>query len=327
LANIGKHLNPELWNIIDLTTPGWRINDNSVASMVTALTETAGAVNWATATVILQLFDNSVYMVSGPGGEKFLPKKDKRGTYHIEGSLAVADKAAVKDLVARLSPLLKELGDSRKIVLTPLARYWVSPCCEDVSHHINYRTPGYLPRLGDAVHALKDNIRDSLYTKKVQNFRVLCPNRMIGVGQRLQVPTDEEAAKAAALWGRDPVHPTVAAYRCMADQLEQDMGNPDSKYTNPKNKTPPNKRPRLDLSLERADWVTGCSAATSRQDLRGRTTPRVLGHRGYWPARRGGGLHRSGSTRGSHRGSANKFSGFRRGGPYYRGGEKRGTSF
>jgi hypothetical protein len=212
LANIGKHLNPELWKITDLTTPGWRINDNSVASLITALTETAGAVDWATATVILQLYDNSVYMVSGPRGEKFLPRKDKKGTYHIEGSLAVADKAAVKDLLARLSPLLKELGECRKIVLTPLARYWVSPCCEDVTHHINYSTPGYLPRLGDAVHALRDNIRDSLYTKKLQNFRVLCPNRMVGVGQRLQEPTDEEAAKAAALWGRDPVHPTGAAY-------------------------------------------------------------------------------------------------------------------
>jgi hypothetical protein len=54
LANIGKHLNPELWKITDLTSPGWRINDNSVASLITALTETAGAVNWATATVILQ---------------------------------------------------------------------------------------------------------------------------------------------------------------------------------------------------------------------------------------------------------------------------------
>jgi hypothetical protein len=214
LSNIGKHLNPDLWKVTDLTTPGWRISDNSVASLVTALTETAGAVDWASATVILQLFDNSVYMVNGPGGEKFLPRKDKKGTHHIEGSLAVADKAAIKDLVARLTPLLKELGECRKIVLTPLARYWVSPCCEDSSHHVNYRARGYLPRLGDAVHALRDSIRDSLYTRKVQNFRVLCPNRMVGVGQRLQEPTDEEAAKAAALWGRDPVHPTGAAYRC-----------------------------------------------------------------------------------------------------------------
>jgi hypothetical protein len=137
LSNIGKHLNPDLWKVTDLTTPRWRISDDNVASLVTALTETAGAVDWASATVILQLFDNSVYMVNGPGGEKFLPRRDKKGIYHIEGSLAVADKAAIKDLVARLNPLLKELGECRKIVLTPLARYWVSPCCDDSSHHVN----------------------------------------------------------------------------------------------------------------------------------------------------------------------------------------------
>jgi hypothetical protein len=150
---------------------------------------------------------------------------------------------------------------------------------------------------------------------------------MVGVGQRLQELTDEEAAKAAALWGRDPVHPTGAAYRCMAELLEQDMCNPDSKFTNPKIKSSINKKPRLDLSLERAEWVTGCSAATTRQDLCGKTTPRVLGHRGHWPARRGAGPLRSGSTRGSLRGSAHKFTGFRRGGPYHRGGGKRGASF
>jgi hypothetical protein len=124
----------------------------------------------------------------------------------------VANKAAIKDLVNRLNLLLKELGDFKKILLTPIARYWVSPCCDDNTHHVNYGSPSYLPRLGDAVHSLRDSIRDSLYTRRVPNFRVLCPNRMVGVGQRLLVPTDEEAAKAAALWGRDPVHPTAAAY-------------------------------------------------------------------------------------------------------------------
>jgi hypothetical protein len=133
----------------------------------------------------------------------------------------------------QLTPLFKVLEPSRKIVLTPLARYWVGPCCSDVSHHTNYKTAAYLPSLGDAVHSLRDNIRDSLYTKHVQNFRVLCPNRMVGVGQRSQVPTDEEAARMAALWGADPVHPSAAAYRCMAEHLEKDMLNTDARYMNP----------------------------------------------------------------------------------------------
>jgi hypothetical protein len=267
-------------------------------------------------------------MVNGPGGEKFLPRRDKKGLYHIEGTLAVADKAAIKDLIARLNPLLRELGDCRKIVLTPLARYWVSPCCDDSSHHVNYGAPGYLPRLGDAIHSLRDNIRESLYTRRVQNFQVLCPNRMVGVGQRLQEPMDEEAAKSAALWGRDPVHPTGAAYRCMAELLEQDICNPEAKYTNPRIKSSINKKPRLDLSLERAEWVTSCSAATTRLDFRGKVPARVLsGPRGHLPARRGAGSIKGGSLRGSLPGSSHKFAGSRRGGPYNRGGGRRGASF
>jgi hypothetical protein len=40
------------------------------------------------------MFDNSVYIVGGPGGEKGLPGRDRHGTYHIDGSLIMADKPA-----------------------------------------------------------------------------------------------------------------------------------------------------------------------------------------------------------------------------------------
>ncbi len=49
------------------------------------------------------------------------------GTYHIDGELTVADKPAIKNLVAQLTPLLKALENSRKIFLMPLARCWVRP--------------------------------------------------------------------------------------------------------------------------------------------------------------------------------------------------------
>jgi hypothetical protein len=101
-------------------------------------------VDWGTATVILQLFDNSVYMVAGPGGEKKLPCKDRHSTYHIDGSLVVADKPTVRELVCIVIPLLKHLGAARKLFLTPLARYWVAPCCKDILHLNNYRLLGYL---------------------------------------------------------------------------------------------------------------------------------------------------------------------------------------
>ncbi len=267
LANIAKHLENEKWKVTDLTKPGWLINKDTVEEMMATVTDTAAGVNLESAVVILQLFDSSVYLVNKSDGEKRLPRKDRHGTYHIEGSLVVADKSTVKDLVQQLVPLLKLLGNSRKILLTPLARYWVAPCCSSDDHHINYNTPSYLSALGDAVHALRDHIRDCLFTRRIPNFWILCPNRMIGVGQRKQVPSDEEAAKAAALWGNNPVHPTAAAYRCMADCLISDIQNEEAKYTNPSRPIRALKRPKVDLSQERDNWVTGCSAAAPRRDI------------------------------------------------------------
>ncbi len=179
-----------------------------------------------------------------------------------------------------LMPLIKLLGNSRKLFLTTLARYWVGPCCDKDTHHTSYRSQGYLPRLGDAIHALRDNIRDGLFTRRVPNFRVLCPNRMVGVGQRRSEPSDEEAALSAAMWGMDPVHPTTAAYRQMAELIEADLANQDARYTNPTQKHSTEKMPRTDLSLQRAEWVAGCSAAANRRDIhsnRGQR-PRVLAH-------------------------------------------------
>jgi hypothetical protein len=68
--------------------------------------------NWDMADVVLQLFNNGVYLAGGPGGEKRLPCKDRYYTYHIDGNLTVADKSVVKDLVVTLNPLLKVPGGS-----------------------------------------------------------------------------------------------------------------------------------------------------------------------------------------------------------------------
>ncbi len=79
---------------------------------------TAASVNWETATVFLQLFNNSIYMVGGQGGKKKLLSKDQSGTYHIDSNLVVANKQEVKGLL----PLLKLLGSSWKLFLTPLVQ-------------------------------------------------------------------------------------------------------------------------------------------------------------------------------------------------------------
>jgi hypothetical protein len=144
----------------------------------------------------------------------------------------------------------------------------------------------------------------------MSNFRVLCPNRILRIGQRRAELPIEDARELAAMWGRDPVHPSGAAYQAIAEGMAKDALNPEAKYTNPPRgvlKPPGTKKPRLDLSLDRDSWVRGCTTALSQRDS---TYKPVRGNqqaRGNW-------LH----GRAWHKGVAN------RGFTHPRGGRGRG---
>ncbi len=118
LRNTGRFFKQEDWRVIDLTTPGWRISENSVKAKVEELKNVADDIDLKFSVCVLQLYDNSVYLVGGPGGVKHLPARDPTGKYHIDGPLIVADKSGVKDLTAKLTPLLRELGECKKVFLT-----------------------------------------------------------------------------------------------------------------------------------------------------------------------------------------------------------------
>jgi hypothetical protein len=75
-------------------------------------------------TAVIQLLDNSVFQVGGPGGTHHLASADSCGICHIDGALHVADKPAVRDLVNKLTPHMKALGPTtKKVFLSPLTRY------------------------------------------------------------------------------------------------------------------------------------------------------------------------------------------------------------
>jgi hypothetical protein len=317
LRSIGKFFDQEAWRVYDLTTPGWRITNDAVREKIAQVNDLASEMDLKDAVCVLQLYDNSVYLVGGPGGVRHLPVRDSAGRYHVDGRLLVADKAGIKDLTATLAPLIQELGGSKKLFLTPLARYWLSPYCADTDHVSNYREKNYLPKLNMAISSLRDYIRDSLYTRCIQNYQVLCPNKMVGLGPRQADISDTEAKEFAELWGDNPVHPSQAAYRKMASDLAADLMDQEARYTNPVRigEQASAKRLKTDDSLNRASWVNGCPAALPRRDsanrrprggfyrrstsyarpARGGSTPHgrySLRGRGYapstgWPTRRG----------------------------------------
>jgi hypothetical protein len=134
---------------------------------------------------------------------------------------------------------------------------------------------------------------------------------MIGVGHRKEDPSDEEAAASAALWGTDPVHPTGAAYRVIADNIEKDLANADAKYTNPPKAQQGQKRLLPDLSQTRDSWIGGCSAASTRRESLAPANKRGRGY-GFRPS-------------GAYRGRAYTPSAFTAKGDFARGGPPRGS--
>jgi hypothetical protein len=75
----------------------------------------------------------------------------------------MADKPAARDLVSRLTPLIKTLGLLvKKMLLSPLTRFWIRLCCSALGHFTKYSAVSYLPNLGVGVYALREYIRDPL---------------------------------------------------------------------------------------------------------------------------------------------------------------------
>ncbi len=81
------------------------------------------------------------------------------------------------------------------------------------------------------------------------------------------------------------MHPTSAAYRLIAESVEEDLRDEGARYTNPTRAVQLKKKPRYDPSLDREGWVSRCSAALSQRDTgqsvstRGKSRPGVAGRR------------------------------------------------
>ncbi len=91
----------------------------------------------------MQLNDNSVYMVDDTGGTKHLPTRDKNGAFRSDGTLLVMEQVGIKELTGKLLPIFTPLGNAMKLVLSPLARFWLDPCCKDPANIVNCKKPWF----------------------------------------------------------------------------------------------------------------------------------------------------------------------------------------
>jgi hypothetical protein len=119
--------------VVDLTTPGWKITEQNVEKLSAQLQEVLAEDPERETILIYQLFDKSVYFNAGEDGVKQPPTKIN-GTYHIIGKLECTDKQLFRDIFRRAIPLFRAGGQCRKIILAPLIRYAAKPCCSETDN-------------------------------------------------------------------------------------------------------------------------------------------------------------------------------------------------
>ncbi len=111
----------DLWS----DNSGWRITDHAVKQKTAEIARLGEQIELERVTVVLQSYDNSVFLVGGAGSTRHLPVHDSNGIYHMDGELVLADKAGVKDLSGKMVPLIRALnGEKSSFYLHSLDTGW-----------------------------------------------------------------------------------------------------------------------------------------------------------------------------------------------------------
>jgi hypothetical protein len=260
------HLESANLRVVDSTVPGFRITDTSIADMVADLTERIEGLDPEKTTVCIQLLDNVSFECRLPNGDRVLPRKCIDGKYHAEGELHVIGKDSLREHFMALQPIFKALKGYTCLVLTPLPRYLWNRCCSNPTHITNSERSSFASEMGRGLRDLTVNIRNMIFMRKLKGVSVLNTVEALGI-----VPSHSgeamEIDRVLALWGPDPVHPTTATYRILANKIAEKIENMlhASAESDPAAVQPHSKR----KPDQRDSWVDGSQGVAKRVE-RGR---------------------------------------------------------
>jgi hypothetical protein len=253
--------------VIDLSVPGWRITSSAVEEMSSNLSSVLAEEYSGETYIVYQLFDNSSFMACDSNGDRSLPVKLGDGKYHVPGRLVMVSRDEFRELFTSILPLLRAGLQHNKMLLTPLARYLLQSCCNDPSHITNRKEQKFGASMGEAICEAKSWLKGLAFTRHIKNFSVICPNEMLGEGDR-------------HFWGSDPVHMVEDGYNELGKRLMEAMLH--AEVSRKTASAPTSAGPSVDWAERRAAWVKGNDSQVHRDyGLGGRGGHRGRG--GYFP--------------------------------------------
>ena len=216
IAEAARSTYPE---VVDLSIGGWRLSKDSAADLAQDLSGVLEDASEGSHTVILHLFNNSIYK-GEVDGELTDPVKLSR-KFHVRGKLKLIDNADFKNLFETALPIIRACRGSNVLLLGPLPRFLLNKCCEDLSHITNFGESGYTGKMGNDIRELGKQLRNLAHMRRLKQTKVLNPAVLMGA-----IEAEEEPDKLLKLFSTDPVHLTGSGYTAIATALAGELDTP-----------------------------------------------------------------------------------------------------
>ena len=281
--------------MVDLCIGGWRLSKDSAAELAHDLTGVLEDADEGSHTVVLHLFDNSIFK-GEVDGELTDPFKIGR-KFHIRGKLQVTTHADFKQLFEMALPIIRSCSGYNVILLGPLPRFLLNKCCSDPTHISNFEEKDYLSKLGTDIRDLGKHLRNLVHMRRLKRTKVLNPAALMGV-----LDSGVEPDKLLALFGTDPVHLTETGYNATSSALGDELDTPHVVHVRSLTAaTPaPGRSIRGQRPPPRESWTAGTEVVAHRNTSWSERGGPGRGHRGGGSGPYG---HRGATRgRGGHRG-------------------------
>ena len=165
---------------------------------------------------IFMLLDNLYYMGKSMDGTTQRATRYIDGIYHIEGDLVVAPREAQLNILKSIKPILIAAGSRPFIMITPLPRYFIGPCCGEPSHLSNHDSSNFRSGLLRDLETTKETTRRFLFNENIRRSSTFSPAQMA------------EDWASPDLW-EDPVHPRKELFSRLAKEIDQVLSRLDTK--------------------------------------------------------------------------------------------------
>jgi hypothetical protein len=193
----------------NITTVGWMATAENVKNLGALIDSRSQE----TDAYVFDLLGNSSVRFEQADGTTALPFKSN-GRYHLGGDVVVTPPDIFSEVVKKVIPLLKSIGNKPSVIIPPLPRYLFARCCNDTDHCTNASGPYFCKTLLSGFTEMRNSLICQLVSSGLTNFRVMdiCCTKECPV----TACTEERIKGLRSVTAKDGVHFVNAGYKNLA---------------------------------------------------------------------------------------------------------------